>query len=435
MKNLSCFKEFAKYSSLNVLGMLGLSCYILADTFFISKGTGADGLTALNLAIPIYSFIHGSGLMLGMGGGTKYSIRKSQGKHNEADRIFTNSVFLAVIFAAVFMLAGIFMSAKIVTLLGADKNVYQMTKIYLQVILLFSPFFLINNITLCFVRNDGAPQLSMAAMACGSFANIILDYVFIFPCRMGIFGAVLATGIAPVISLAILSPHFLKKKNQFHFVKCRPGIKRTAEIFSSGIPSLVTEVSSGIVIIVFNFVILNIKGNTGVAAYGIVANISLVIMSIYTGIAQGMQPVASRNHGAGNKENTMAVLGYALVAMLFFSVAVYTGIFFLAEEITMVFNSGGNQMLQEIAVKGLKLYFTSCPFTGFNIIMSMYFTSAERVVPAQVISLLRGIIIIIPVALVFPVLAGMEGVWCAMPFTEMAVAVISGTCYLYTARS
>ena len=111
------FNEFLKYISLNVLGMLGLSCYILAATFFISKGLGANGLTALNLAIPIYSFIHGSGLMIGMGAGTKYSIYKSQENDQKANRTFTNAVYLASIFAVVFMLFGIFGAGKIAAFL------------------------------------------------------------------------------------------------------------------------------------------------------------------------------------------------------------------------------------------------------------------------------------------------------------------------------
>ena len=100
MKDTSPLKEFARYTSLNVLGMIGLSCYILADTFFVSLGLGADGLAALNLAIPIYSFINGSGLMIGMGGGTRYSILKSQGNHREANRVFTNVLYLAAVLAS-----------------------------------------------------------------------------------------------------------------------------------------------------------------------------------------------------------------------------------------------------------------------------------------------------------------------------------------------
>ncbi|WP_341457657.1 MATE family efflux transporter [Lacrimispora amygdalina] len=132
MNNTNCFKDFIKYSSLNVLGMVGLSCYILADTFFVSKGLGTNGLTALNLAIPIYSFIHGSGLMIGIGGGTKYSILKSQNDKGAANRTFTNAVILALGFAIAFFIIGIFFSEAIVEMLGADETVFHMSKTYLQ---------------------------------------------------------------------------------------------------------------------------------------------------------------------------------------------------------------------------------------------------------------------------------------------------------------
>lgn len=424
MQKSNCFQDFVKYSSLNVLGMIGLSCYILADTFFVSKGLGTNGLTALNLAIPIYSFIHGSGLMIGMGGGTKYSIQKSQGKDKVANSIFSHVVAIAAVFAAVFVLIGLFFSGNIVTLLGADETVYQMTKTYLQVILLFAPAFLMNNVLLCFVRNDGAPQLSMTAMITGSLSNIILDYVFIFPCQMGIFGAVFATGLAPIISMLILSSHFIKKKNQFHWIKCRLERRMAASICSSGIPSLITELSSGIVIIVFNSIILGLEGNVGVAAYGVIANLSLVIIAIYTGIAQGIQPIMSRNYGVGNHRNIQLILRYALITMLILSVIVYMGVVLGAEQITAIFNSERNELLQTIAVEGLKLYFIACPFAGFNIIISIYFTSTEYPIPANIISILRGFFVIIPMAFLLSSIAQITGVWCAFPATELLVTIV-----------
>ena len=424
MEKSNCFQDFVKYSSLNVLGMIVLSCYILADTFFVSKGLGTNGLTALNLAIPIYSFIHGSGLMIGMGGGTKYSIQKSQGKDKVANSIFSHVVAIAAIFAAVFVLIGLFFSGNIVTLLGADETVYQMTKTYLQVILLFAPAFLMNNVLLCFVRNDGAPQLSMTAMITGSLSNIILDYVFIFPCQMGIFGAVFATGLAPIISMLILSSHFIKKKNQFHWIKCRLERRMAASICSSGIPSLITELSSGIVIIVFNSIILGLEGNVGVAAYGVIANLSLVIIAIYTGIAQGIQPIMSHNYGVGNHRNIQLILRYALITMLILSVLVYMGVFLGAEQIAAIFNSERNELLQTIAVEGLKLYFIACPFAGFNIIISIYFTSTEYPIPANIISILRGFFVIIPMAFLLSSIAQITGVWCAFPATELLVTIV-----------
>lgn len=434
MKNTECLKIFLKYSSLNVLGMIGLSCYILADTFFVSKGLGANGLAALNLAIPIYSFIHGSGLMLGMGGATGYSIKSSQNETDRANRIFTNTVFLALGFAVIFFVLGLFYSERIVMLLGAEGEVLHMSKTYLQVILLFAPMFLLNNVLLCFVRNDGSPQLSMIAMLGGSLSNIVLDYVFMFPLEMGIFGAVLATGLAPVISILILSPFFLRKKNCFHLTKCNLSMKLISSIVSNGIPSLITEVSSGIVMIVFNIIILRLQGNVGIAAYGIIANLSLVVISIYTGIAQGIQPIISINYGARNRENVKAILRYALISMLIVSVFVYLTVYLRAPQIASIFNSEKNELLQSIAINGLKIYFTACVFVGFNIIISVYFTSTDYARPAHIISILRGFLIIIPMAFLLSSLAGIVGVWFVFPTTELIVASIGIMLYLMSRK-
>ena len=416
--------EFLKYTSLNILGMLGLSCYILADTFFVYKGLGTDGLTALNLAIPIYSFIHGSGLMIGMGGGTKYSILKSQEHHLDANKTFTHALFLTGCLTVVFVVIGVFCSDLIISLFINQGHVFDMSKMYLQVILLFAPAFLLNNVLLCFVRNDGAPQLSMVAMIGGSLSNIILDYIFIFSCQMGIFGAVFATGLAPIISMIILSPHFIRKKNQFHIQKCYPQFKRIFDILSSGIPSLVTEVSSGVVMIIFNTIILKLTGNVGVAAYGVIANISLVVIAIYTGIAQGIQPLMSRYYGLNQMKSIHQILKYAFIMMLIISILIYGLVFLQATNITHIFNSENNQTLQIIASQGIKLYFLACPFAGFNIIISVYFTSVEYPFPAHMISILRGFIVIIPIAFLLSWIGVMTGVWCSFPVTEFLVSII-----------
>lgn len=430
MRSTNCFRDFVKYTFLNVFGMLGLSCYILADTFFVSQGLGTNGLTALNLAIPIYSFIHGSGLMFGMGGATKYSIAKSQNDTFTANHIFTHTIFIAFSLAVVFFMIGLFFSGSIIRWLGAEGVVFEMSKTYLQVILLFAPMFILNNVLLCFVRNDGSPQLSMLAMLGGSFSNILLDYIFMFPLGMGIFGAVLATGLAPVISMIILVPFFFRKKNQFHLAKCTLSTNISTGVCSSGVPSLITEMSSGIVMIVFNAIILRLQGNVGIAAYGVIANLSLVVISIYTGIAQGVQPLLSSYYGSGDRATVQSLLRYALTTMLLVSGMVYAIVLLGASQIASIFNSEQNAVLQNIAVTGLKIYFVACIFAGFNILMSIYFTSTEYARPAHIISILRGFLIMIPMAFLLSSIGGMTGVWCVFPVTELIVAGIGGILYL-----
>lgn len=434
MESKTNLREFSRYTILSVFGTLGVSCYILADTFFISKGLGTKGLTALNLAIPIYNFIHGSGLMLGMGGATKFSICKGQRRQNEINRIYTTTIYLAVLFSTVFFLAGLFFSAHLAVILGADEEVFQMTDTYLQWLLLFSPAFILNDILLCFVRNDESPQLSMIAMLFGSFANIILDYIFIFPMKMGIFGAIFATGLSPVISIFVMLPHWIRKRNSFHFVKSKIRFDIARQDFVLGFPSFLTQISSGIVMITFNGIILKSEGNTGVAAYGVIANLSLVVVAVYTGISQGVQPLISHFYGTGKKQQVQDMFRYALITTVTASCFIYAIIFVFASPIAAVFNSERNMELQKIAVTGLKLYFTSSVFAGFNIVLSVFFTSVEYPAPSHILSILRGLVLIIPIAFLFSALWGMTGVWLTCPITELLTAALGYAAYKHYIR-
>lgn len=422
-------QEFGKYVSQSVLSQLGVSCYILADTYFISKGVGADGLTALNLAIPVFSVMNGCGFMLGIGSGTKYGIMKGTGNEKRGDVLFTSSLCVVTVLAVIFMLIGLLAADPITVLVGANAEVYDMTRTYLQVILLFSPMFMINNLLGAMIRNDGNTSLAMTAMLSGCLFNIVFDYIFVFPMGLGLFGAVLATAVAPIISILILLQHFVKKKNQFRLIRVRPDVRLVASAAGLGVPSLVTEVSSGLVIAVFNLLILGLAGNVGVAAYGVVANISIVVIAIYNGIAQGVQPLLSREYGRSQEKNVHRFLGWAMMLTVILAMVIYVGIYWNADVIAMIFNSGLDMDLQRIAVEGLKIYFTACPFVGANILLAIYFAATDQAAPAQMISLLRGLIVIVPLAFIMANVAGLTGVWMTFPLTELVVCVVA--CGLY----
>lgn len=147
-----------------------------------------------------------------------------------------------------------------------------------------------------------------------------------------------------------------------------------------------TEVSSGIVIIVFNNIILSLAGNFGVAAYGVIANLSLVVIGIYIGVAQGLQPIISRYCGSGSRERIQAVLRYAFVTVAVLSLVIYGCVFLWASGITALFNSENTALLTDIAVPCLRFYFTGGLFAGLNIVPSIFFTSTDRAKPANVIS-------------------------------------------------
>lgn len=427
MDKHSAGREFARYASLNMLGMLGISCYILADTFFISRATGAQGLAALNLALPVYSLIHGLGLMLGMGGGIRYSIGRGQGDRKSGDGAFTQALCLALFLGVLFSLTGLTFARPLAQALGAQGKVLEMSSSYLRVLMTFAPAFMLNDVFTCFVRNDGDPRRAMATMLGGSLSNIVLDYIFIFPCDLGMFGAALATGAAPLIGIAILSPHWLSKKSGFRF--CWKEGKRAPllQMVLLGIPSLVPEISSGVVIAVFNTILLSLQGDVAVAAYGVVANLSLVAVAVLTGLSQGMQPILSRAYGAQDKENLRHVLFLGLIWSLSAALLMEAVLTLGAQPLTAVFNSEGNALLQQMASFGLRLYFIALAFVGINTVASTYFASTQRAMPAHVISLSRGLVLIVPMAFLLAKLWDLTGVWLTFPVTEGLVALFSVT--------
>lgn len=421
----SVFPLFLKYVSANVLGMIGFSCYILADTFFIARGIGSDALAALNLILPAYSLMNGTGLMIGMGGAARYSLSSSHPDGGTNRSVFTQAFFLAVLAALLFSSAGAFIPRQIAEVLGADTDTVGYATDYIRILLLFSPLFLGNNLLLCFVRNDGEPRLSMTGMLVGSLTNIVLDYIFIYPLHMGMVGAAAATATAPVISMLIMASHFLRKKNRFRLIAVRPSLRQAGDICALGVSSLVAELSSGTVIIVFNYLILALNGNTGIAAYGILANIGLVLVSVFTGIAQGIQPIVSQQTGSDAFCIRSLLKKYALLTGLFLSAVSYGIIYIFAVPIADLFNKNADPTLTAIASIGMKLYFISLFFSGINIIAASFLSSEDRPKEAFVISILRGFILIIPSAWIFSSLFGLTGIWISVPAAEGIVAVFS----------
>ena len=246
-----------------------------------------------------------------------------------------------------------------------------------------------------------------------------------FPLQMGIFGAVFATVLAPVFSILLLLFYCFSKKTEFCIIKEKINLNSLKWVFLMGFPSFVVQLSSGIIMIAFNKVILGLQGNVGVAAYGVVANLSLVMVAVFSGMEQGVQPLFSQYYGKKEYDNIRKVLKYALVMVLICSFMIYGMTFCFAETIVQIFNSENNLQMKQIAVSGLKLYFTATLFVGFNTVLSIFFTSTEKVVYAHIISLLRGLIVILPMILLLSVLWKMVGVWLSYPVTEGLVFILA----------
>ncbi|MEG0771949.1 MATE family efflux transporter [Clostridium sp.] len=411
-------KIFLHYLLPSIGGMLGLSLYIFFDTMFIGQGVGSEGLAALSIAIPIYNVHSALGLLLGVGGATVLSIYHGEENHRKANETFTISFFITVFLGILLTVVEVIYIDELCYFLGANEELFPLVKEYLRILTWFTWAFILSGSMVVMVRNDKNPKLAMWAMLAGCISNIFLDWLFIMGFNMGMTGAIVATVISPIITLSILSIHFTKKINTIKLVKIKLDIALIMRILRNGVASFILEISGAIVIFAFNKAVFSHLGDLGISAYSIIANISLICASIFTGVAQAVQPIISINFGAKKVSRINKSIKYALITSIILGVLIYAIGLVMPGAIVLIFNND-NAELMKITVKGIRLYFISFLFMGINIVIVSYLQSMERSKISIFSSLCRGIIFILIGLLILPKLFSVNGVWLTVAFAEL----------------
>ncbi len=415
---MSVEKQLRRYIVPNMLAMVGISCYILADTFFISCAAGANGITALNLTLPIYSLIFGIGSMIGVGFAIQYTLTRGHAAAR-SEAMFSYAVEWEILFSLIFVFMGILCPDKALRLMGADEEILATGRAYLRIVLLFAPCFMLNYTFTSFVRNDHAPKLAMAATLSSSLFNILFDYLFMFPLGMGMAGAALATGLSPLVSILVCMAHYLSDRNTIVFHLLPPSIRCLFPACQAGIASPIGETAGGLTTTAFNYILLGLSGNTAVAAYGIVANFALVATAIFNGIAQGQQPILSERYAKGDRDGIRKVLKHStqialgIAACLVLCTLVFSGV------LTDIFNSEGSVELKQYATQGMRIYFAGFLFAAINIVKAGYFSATDAPGKSFVIAMSRGLVSITVFAFVLSRISGVTGVWLSFPAAEL----------------
>ena len=214
------------------------------------------------------------------------------------------------------------------------------------------------------------------------------------------------------------------KKSTLHFYWRIPSLNMLIESMSLGIAAFVGEIASGVTTMVFNFLILNISGNVGIAAYGIVANVAIVAVSIFNGIAQGGQPLFSKAYGANKKEDMKKLLKLSMTTAIIFAILIMVVVNLLSNPLILAFNHEQNVEMAKYAKQGIAIYFAGFLFAGVNIVGTGYLSSTAQAKGAFTVSILRGVVAIVICAVLLSWLLGMTGVWLAFPVAEAITTLI-----------
>nr|WP_255944764.1 MATE family efflux transporter [Brucepastera parasyntrophica] len=342
------------------------------------------------------------------------------------------SIFLLSLVAAGLTIIGAVFPRQAALAFGATDVLLEDTAVYIRWYFLFAIFFTISILGCTFVRNDGSPGLAFWGMVSGAVANIFLDWLFIFPFGMGIKGAAIASGLGQIISCLVLSIHFIRKKGILRFRLIRPGQDLCRKVAVRGLPEFVVQLSQPITIFCYNQVILKLSGESGLAAFSAISYLITIMMGLFFGISQGLQPLIGNSYGAGNRSHVAYFFRSGLKINLTCSTLLYLVYFFLGDKALSLFLD--NPVLVQSAHSSLKVYGLAFIIASVSIIYMTYFLSTKRTAQALIISVSRGFVFNSILIFTLPVIFGAGWLWYPLIISEALTMLIAvGLKQYYTA--
>lgn len=412
-----------------VIAMVLTSAITLVDGYFIGNYVGKEGTAAVNLGLPLLYFYLGVGIMIGVGGIAQAGIALGGGLFEKCNQIFRESIALtALVTVGVTILAAVAFYP-VTSLLHIDEMTLTYFHNYYFIIIFELPLLIINNNLGMFMRGEGKPQISMLISILSLILNTILDFLAVKVLHLGIAGVAVSSLISVMICLIISVMFFVKGSKIYHFGKFQFQKEDVKQILLNGSSELIGEMSMCITMAAYNAIILKISGVSGVAAFAVVGYASYLVQMIIIGIGQGMTPLVSFVYGAkdvftGRKLCKAATVVSTIVGTITFIVMVlgrnsYSHFFIKNSEIIQMISSG------------ILIFAVSFILEGINTIGSFYYTAIGFAKESAIISMARGLVILLIALLILPQFLGMTGVWLVAPVTEVITAMI---CLRYYAK-
>lgn len=412
------------------IGMLVQAMYNFVDTIFVGRGVGSMGIAGISISLPVQIFVMAFAQMFGIGGASVISRALGEKNHEKAKRAAGNVMAFSIAFGLAMTLLGYFFLDRLLIMLGASEAIIPYAREYLGIILFGSVFFSFGMAMNHVVRAEGKPKIAMAAMLISAVLNIILDPIFIFSLNMGIWGAALATVLSQAATSIYVLFYFLSGKSLLR-VSLRsliPEWKIMRETVSVGLSAFSRQVAGSLLAVVLNNSLVFYGGDIAVAVYGVINRLLMVFIMPMFGVNQGFLPIVGYNYGA--RKMRRARESVKLASTVTTLIALFSAIimFLFARQLISIFTD--ETELIEPAIFALRIVILAIPTIGVQVIASGMFQALGKAVPALFLSLLRQIIILIPLILVVPRFLGIDGIWISFPLADLISFAISVVFYL-----
>lgn len=413
-----------------IISCLVNSVYNIVDQIFIGQGVGYLGNAATTIAFPLMTIIMAFATLIGSGGSAYAALRLGEGRKREALLTLNNLLVIAIGLGILLAATGLIFLKPILTLFGATETTMPYAIDYTSIVLMGVPFSVISIALSNMARTDGHPRMSMYGILIGAALNTVLDPIYIFVLDWGVKGAAIATITAQFVSTVVLCYYFLKKGNMCFTRRYMKPVGRVwYKIFSLGISSGITSLVACIMQVVMNNSLVyygnqtEITGDVALSAMGIVMKIAMILASVCIGFGIGAQPILGFNLGA--KKYARVRHTYLLaVSIATGSILIGWAVCQLAPHLVLSLFGKENQTFTDFAVRCLRIYLGGIFCAGFQIVSTNYFQATGQPLKASLLSMLRQLILLIPLLLILPLFFGLNGLLYAGPCADIGSAVI-----------
>ena len=414
-----------KYAMPMILSSLFMNIYSLVDAFFVANWVGTDGLSAVNIVMPLLSAALAVAAMVATGGSALVAKQLGEGKGREAKENFSFFLLFCVAASTIICLAGFLNRGPILRMMGADSALYPLCEAYAIPLFITMPMAMCGAVLQMFLVVAGRPGLSFSLSIMGGILNMALDYILLAVFPSGIAGAAVATGVGYAVQGAAgLCWFAFRRKDILCLVRPKWNGKALLKACGNGMSEMVGMLAGSVAMVALNVIMMEIAGSNGVAAVAIVLSAQTALSAVYMGFLEGIAPLISYNYGKGDTGNLKRLYSAGLKIIAVISAVTFLSIFPLARPIALVFGNGVTDVIN-MAVYGTKIFGAALLLMGFNMFASSMFTAFNDGKTSAVLALFRTLIFLIIPLLVLPSLLGTDGVWLALPTAEVFSAMMS----------
>ncbi|WP_343209589.1 MATE family efflux transporter [Anaerolentibacter hominis] len=419
------YKKLLRFVFPSIAMMIFTSIYGVVDGLFVSNFVGKTPFAALNLIMPLLMILGALGFMIGTGGSAIVSKTLGEGKTEEANQYFSMLVYVTIISGAVLTVTGLIWIRPIAAAMGADSAMIEDCVLYGRILMISLTAFMLQNVFQSFLITAEKPHLGLAMTVAAGMTNIVLDFLFIAVFHWGLAGAAIATAISQVIGGIAPLFYFVRKNSSLlKLIPCKFHGNILFKACTNGSSELMTNISMSLVNILYNFQLMRIAGEDGVAAYGVIMYVNFIFVAIFIGYSIGSAPIIGYHYGALHEaelknlfHKSLVLTGLAGIILTFLAIA-------LSSPLSHIF-VGYDQELMQMTSHGFRLYALSFLINGINIFGSSFFTALNNGVVSAVISFLRTLVFQIAIVLLLPLWLGLDGIWLAIVAAEFLALIVT----------